>query len=65
VLGTLAVDVSVSGDVIRAGGKSIKILAERDPANLPWADLGVDVVLESTGLFTTGPTARAHIEGGA
>jgi glyceraldehyde 3-phosphate dehydrogenase len=65
VLGTLPVDVSVSGDVIRAGDKSIKILAEREPAKLPWRDLGVDVVIESTGLFTTGPAARAHIEGGA
>ncbi len=65
VLGTLPYDVSVSGDTIQVGAKSIKILAERDPANLPWADLGVDVVLESTGRFTTGPTARAHIEAGA
>jgi glyceraldehyde 3-phosphate dehydrogenase len=65
VLGTLPYDVSVSGDTIRVGDNSIKILAERDPANLPWADLGVDVVLESTGRFTTGPAARAHIEGGA
>jgi glyceraldehyde 3-phosphate dehydrogenase len=65
VLGTLPYDVSVSGDTIQVGAKSIKILAERDPASLPWADLGVDVVLESTGLFTTGPKARAHIEAGA
>jgi glyceraldehyde 3-phosphate dehydrogenase len=65
MLGTLPADVSVSGDVIRIGDKTIKILAERDPANLPWADLGVDVVLESTGRFTTGPAARAHIEAGA
>src|SRR5580693_2347593 len=48
VLGTLPVDVSVSGDVIRAGDKTIKILAERDPAKLPWRDLGVDIVIEST-----------------
>ena len=65
VLGTLAEDVSVSGDTIRVGDKSIKILAERDPAQLPWRDLGVDVVIESTGRFTTGPTARAHLEAGA
>ena len=44
VLGTLAEDVSVSGDTIRVGDKSIKILAEREPAKLPWRDLGVDVV---------------------
>ena len=65
VLGTLPVDVSVSGDVIRAGDKTIKILAERDPAKLPWRDLGVDIVIESTGRFTTGPTARAHLQAGA
>ena len=65
VLGTLPYDVSVSGDAIQIGAKSIKILAERDPAKLPWGDLGVDVVIESTGLFTSGPAARAHIEGGA
>jgi glyceraldehyde 3-phosphate dehydrogenase len=65
IVGTLPYDVSVSGDTIRVGDKSIKILAEREPAKLPWGDLGVDVVIESTGRFTTGPTARAHIEGGA
>ena len=65
VLGTLAEDVSVSGDTIRVGDKSIKFLAERDPARLPWRDLGVDIVLESTGRFNTGPTARAHLEAGA
>jgi glyceraldehyde 3-phosphate dehydrogenase len=65
VLGTLADDVSVSGDTIRAGDQSIKILAEREPARLPWRDLGVDIVLESTGRFTTGPAARAHLEAGA
>jgi glyceraldehyde 3-phosphate dehydrogenase len=65
VLGTLPFDVSVSGDVIRAGDATIKILAEREPGRLPWADLGVDIVLESTGRFTTGPTARAHLDAGA
>src|SRR5215468_5906747 len=65
VLGTLADDVSVDGDTIHVGDKSIKILAEREPAKLPWGDLGVDIVIESTGRFTTGPTAKAHIEGGA
>jgi glyceraldehyde 3-phosphate dehydrogenase len=65
VIGTLPYDVSVSGDTIRVGDRSIKILAERDPAKLPWGDLGVDVVIESTGRFTTGPAARAHIEAGA
>jgi glyceraldehyde 3-phosphate dehydrogenase (phosphorylating) len=65
VVGTLPHEVSVSGDTIKVGDRSIKILAERDPAKLPWGDLGVDVVIESTGLFTTGPKARAHIEAGA
>ena len=65
VLGTLPAEVSVSGDTIAVGEKKIKILAERDPAQLPWRDLGVDVVIESTGRFTTGPAARAHIEAGA
>ncbi len=65
VLGTLPFDVSVSGDVIRVGDATIKILAEREPGRLPWADLGVDVVIESTGRFTTGPTARAHLDAGA
>jgi glyceraldehyde 3-phosphate dehydrogenase len=65
VLGTLPHDVSVSGDTIQAGAKSIKILAERDPAKLPWRDLGVDIVIESTGRFTTGPAAKAHLEAGA
>ena len=58
VLGTLPADVSVAGDVIRVGDKSIKILAEREPAKLPWRDLGADNVIESTGRFTTGPAAR-------
>ena len=65
VMGPLKEPVSVSGDTISAGDKSIKILAERDPAKLPWGDLGVDIVIESTGRFTTGPAAAAHIEGGA
>jgi glyceraldehyde 3-phosphate dehydrogenase len=65
VLGTLPHEVSVSGDTIGVGAKSIKILAERDPAQLPWRELGVDIVIESTGRFTSGPAARAHLEAGA
>jgi glyceraldehyde 3-phosphate dehydrogenase len=65
IVGTLPEPVSVSGDSIHVGDKSIKILAERDPALLPWGDLGVDVVIESTGLFTNGRKAAAHIEAGA
>jgi glyceraldehyde 3-phosphate dehydrogenase len=65
VLGTLPAEVSVAGDTIAVGEKEIKILAERDPAKLPWRDLGVDIVIESTGRFTTGPTASAHLAAGA
>ncbi|HEY1623822.1 MAG TPA: type I glyceraldehyde-3-phosphate dehydrogenase [Streptosporangiaceae bacterium] len=65
ILGPLPESVSVENDAIHVGGKQIKILAERDPALLPWGELGVDIVIESTGRFTTGTAARAHIEGGA
>lgn len=63
--GKLAEDVSYDGDSITVGGKSIKVLAERDPANLPWGDLGVDIVIESTGRFTKADDAKKHIAGGA
>jgi glyceraldehyde 3-phosphate dehydrogenase len=65
VLGTLDVDVSASGDVIKAGDQEIRVLAERDPSALPWRDLGVDVVIESTGRFTKADDARAHLAAGA
>jgi len=50
---------------LNVDGKFLKVLAERDPANLPWGDMGVDIVVESTGLFRTGETAGKHIEAGA
>ena len=65
ILGTLPDEVSVQGDAIHVGGRQIKILAEKDPARLPWGELGVDIVIESTGRFTSGPAARAHLEAGA
>jgi glyceraldehyde 3-phosphate dehydrogenase len=65
ILGRYPGEVSVSDDGIRVNGKDIKILAERDPANLPWGDLGVDVVIESTGLFTKAAAARKHVDAGA
>jgi glyceraldehyde 3-phosphate dehydrogenase len=65
ILGPLPEPVSVENDTIHVGGHQIKILAEKDPALLPWGELGVDIVIESTGRFTTGTAARAHIEGGA
>ncbi|EFC85661.1 type I glyceraldehyde-3-phosphate dehydrogenase [Frankia sp. CcI49] len=64
-LGTLAEPVSVADDGIRVGDTTIKVLAERDPAALPWGDLGVDIVIESTGRFTTAETAGKHREAGA
>jgi glyceraldehyde 3-phosphate dehydrogenase len=62
--GTFAGEVTSTADSITIDGKTIKILAERDPGKLPWRDLGVDVVIESTGLFTDAAKARAHIDGG-
>lgn len=62
--GTFEGDVSCEGDSIVIDGRKIKVLAERDPGKLPWKDLGVDVVIESTGLFTDAEKARAHITGG-
>src|SRR4051794_11524324 len=57
--------VEPTGDGIPVDGKPIKVLAERDPAALPWGDLGVDVVIESTGFFTDRENASKHLEGGA
>src|SRR3954471_22487567 len=57
--------VEPTADGVKVGGKEIKVLAERDPAALPWGDLGVDVVIESTGFFTDRENAAKHIEGGA
>src|SRR5436305_14125549 len=58
-------DVGVRDGSIVIDGDEIKVLAEKDPARLPWKDLGVDIVLESTGRFTNAPDARKHIDGGA
>lgn len=58
-------EVEASGDGLRVNGKDVKVLSERDPASLPWGDLGVDIVLESTGLFTKREAAAKHIEAGA
>jgi glyceraldehyde 3-phosphate dehydrogenase len=66
ILGRFPAEIVLSDDGISVGGKNIKILAERDPANLPWGDLGVDVVIESTGFFTKAADARKHVDvGGA
>jgi glyceraldehyde 3-phosphate dehydrogenase len=63
--GKLEDEVKVTGDGISVGGDSFRVFAERDPKALPWGDLGVDVVVESTGIFTDRDKAAAHIEGGA
>lgn len=65
VTGRLNAEVTASGDSIIVNGKPIKVLAERDPASLPWGELGVDIVIESTGRFTDAADARKHIEAGA
>ena len=63
--GTFGGTVEVDGGDILVNGDRIKVMAERDPAKLPWGDLGVDVVFECTGLFRTADTAGKHIDGGA
>ncbi len=63
--GVLAEDVSYTADSITVGDKTIKVFEERDPANLPWGELGVDIVIESTGRFTKAEDAKKHIAGGA
>jgi glyceraldehyde 3-phosphate dehydrogenase len=65
VTGRLNQEVKVDGQNIIVGGNIIKVLAERDPANLPWGELGVDIVIESTGRFTDAAAAQAHITAGA
>jgi len=64
-LGPLGGDVEVSDGTVKAAGKELTVLGERDPVQLPWADLGVDVVLESTGFFTDRESATKHLEAGA
>jgi glyceraldehyde 3-phosphate dehydrogenase len=65
ILGRYPEEVSVVDDGIKIGSRTLKILAEKDPGQLPWKDLGVDVVVESTGFFTDANAAKAHIDGGA
>ncbi|MFF4776118.1 type I glyceraldehyde-3-phosphate dehydrogenase [Microtetraspora fusca] len=65
ILGRLPYEVKASADEITVDGKAIKAFAERDPAKLPWGDLGVDVVVESTGLFTDATKAKVHADNGA
>jgi glyceraldehyde 3-phosphate dehydrogenase len=65
ILGVMREDVESTGDAIVVGGKEIKVSAEREPGNLAWGDLGVDVVVESTGFFTDATKAKAHVDAGA
>src|SRR5687767_11767397 len=65
ILGNLKADISAKGDRISVGSEEFKVLAVKDPAQLPWKDLGVDVVFESTGLFTDRDSAAKHLAAGA
>src|SRR5437868_4735378 len=65
VLGTLKVPVEAGDGYIRVDGREIRFSTERDPAQLPWEELGVDVAIESTGLFTKRDDAAKHLEAGA
>src|SRR3989441_10521355 len=65
VLGQLDEDVVVGDGVIKAGRTELKVLSERDPANLPWRDLEIELVIESTGLFTDRESAQKHLDAGA
>jgi glyceraldehyde 3-phosphate dehydrogenase len=65
ILGRLQHEVKATADEITVGGKAIKVFADRDPANLKWGDVGVDVVIESTGFFTDATKAKVHTDNGA
>jgi glyceraldehyde 3-phosphate dehydrogenase len=65
VMGRISESVEVKDDGLLVGGKTVRVLAERDPAQLPWKDLDVDIVIESTGFFTKAGDARKHIDAGA
>jgi glyceraldehyde 3-phosphate dehydrogenase len=65
ILGRFPGEVSLDGDTIAVDGKQLKVLSERDPGALPWGDLGVDVVIESTGFFTARADAAKHLDAGA
>lgn len=65
VLGVLPEEVSADENSITVGGTSIRVFAERDPAAIAWGEVGADIVIESTGIFTDGLKAKAHLDGGA
>jgi glyceraldehyde 3-phosphate dehydrogenase len=65
VLGVLAEDVSADANSITVGGQAIRVFEERDPAAIAWGEVGADIVIESTGIFTDALKAKAHLDGGA
>ncbi|GAB3940427.1 type I glyceraldehyde-3-phosphate dehydrogenase [Micromonospora vulcania] len=65
ILGRLPYEVKATADEITVGGKTIKAYAEKNPASLPWGEVGADIVIESTGFFTDATKAKAHVDGGA
>src|ERR1700693_4614180 len=64
ILGNFAGAVTDDGDHLNVDGSRVKVFAERDPSNLPWRDLGIEIVVESTGLFTDATKAKVHIDKG-
>ena len=64
ILGNYAGSVAADGDHLTVDGSQVKVFAEREPGNLPWRDLGIDIVIESTGLFTDATKAKVHIDKG-
>src|SRR2546423_4243548 len=64
ILGNFEGNVVADGDALKVDGARVKVFAERDPGNLPWKDLGIDIVIESTGLFTDATKAKVHIDKG-
>ena len=65
VMGRFPDEVSLEGDILKTGSQSVKLIAERDPSSLPWGELGVDIVIESTGIFRQRDQLENHITAGA
>ena len=65
VMGRFPAEITLDGDILRAGKQTVKLVAERVPSELPWGDLGVDVVIESTGIFRMRSQLESHLDAGA